>query len=141
LHYTHAFLEYDFIGAPVDSSRDLGKGYNGGLSLRSRSKCLEIVTEFDWQVERHGDHEIWNVDYEDQWFAKKMSETGAHLPDVETAKRFAVETIWSERPLGYHQPQVWWGESMEEVYAWCPEYRMCVMETFTDHDPEGFGRL
>ncbi|KAL5324865.1 hypothetical protein ACEPPN_005984 [Leptodophora sp. 'Broadleaf-Isolate-01'] len=79
------FLMYDFVGAPVDEARGLGMGYNGGLSIRNRTKCLEIVQNYDWQVERHGDHSAGNVDYEDQWFSKKMREMpgGSNLPTPE----------------------------------------------------------
>ena len=141
------FLQYDFIGAPVDEERGLGMGYNGGLSLRNRTKCLEIVNTYSWQTERHGDHSQGNVDYEDQWFSKKMRELpagldgrpGANLPSLEVAMRFSVETMWYDKPLGYHQPNVWQSAHMDEVYSWCPEYRMCTKETFTNHDTENFG--
>lgn len=133
------FLEYDFVGAPVDEARGLGMGYNGGLSIRNRTKCLEIVTTYDWQVERHGDHSEGNVDYEDQWFSKKMREVRANLPTTEVAMKFSVETMWYDKPLGYHQPNVWQKDRMEEIYKWCPEYRMCTLETFTDHNTENFG--
>ena len=141
------FLQYDFVGAPVDEERGLGMGYNGGLSLRNRTKCLEIVNKYSWQTERHGDHSQGNVDYEDQWFSKKMRELpagpdgrpGANLPSTEVAMRFSVETMWHDKPLGYHQPNVWQAAHMEEVYKWCPEYRMCTKETFTNHDTENFG--
>ena len=138
------FLQYDFVGAPVDSARGLGMGYNGGLSIRNRSLLLEITQSNDWQVERHGDHSQGNVDYEDQWFSKKLRELppkpdgspGANLPSPETAMRFSVETMWFDRPLGYHQPNVWQADHMSEIYRWCPEYRLCTLETFTDHNPE-----
>jgi hypothetical protein len=140
------FFQYDFVGAPVDEERGLGMGYNGGLSLRSRSKMLEITNTYDWQTERHGDHSQGNVDYEDQWFSKKLRELppgpdgspGANLPSTEVAKKFSVETMWYDRPLGYHQPNVWQAAHMDEVYSWCPEYRMCTKETFTDHNTENF---
>jgi hypothetical protein len=40
------FLQYDFVGAPVRDG--LGLGYNGGLSIRNRTMCLDIVNNFDW---------------------------------------------------------------------------------------------
>ncbi|KAG9233140.1 hypothetical protein BJ875DRAFT_464991 [Amylocarpus encephaloides] len=133
------FLEYDFVGAPIRG--DLGKGYNGGLSIRNRTMCLEITSNYDWQVERHGDHSEGNVDYEDQWFCKKIREfPGSHLPDPDVAMKFSVETIWYEKPLGYHQPNMWQGDHMAEIYNWCPEYRMCTTETFTDHNTEDFSQ-
>ncbi|CAG8980980.1 hypothetical protein HYALB_00011089 [Hymenoscyphus albidus] len=109
------FLEYDFVGAPVREG--LGMGYNGGLSIRNRTMCLDIVNNFDWQVERHGDHSNGNADYEDQWFCKKMREyLGAKIPEPDIAMKFSVETIWYEKPLGFHQPNVWQAEKMEEIY-------------------------
>jgi hypothetical protein len=136
------FLQYDFVGAPVDSERGLGMGYNGGLSIRNRSMCLDIVQTHDWQEERHGDHSQGNIDYEDQWFAKKMRELpsrpdgspGANLPTTDVAMRFSVETMWHERPLGFHQATVWQPGKMDEILAWCPEYKMAMIETFTDHN-------
>jgi hypothetical protein len=141
------YLEWDFVGAPVDEARGLGMGFNGGLSLRNRQKFLEITQSYDWQVERHGDHSKGNIDYEDQWFSQKLRELpagadglpSANLPSVEVAQKFSVETMWFDKPLGYHQPNVWQKERMDDIYRWCPEYRMCTTETFTDHNTENFG--
>jgi len=138
------FLEYDFVGAPIDSERGLGMGYNGGLSIRNRTLCLDIVNTHDWQEERHGDHSQGNIDCEDQWFAKKMRELlvrddgspRANLPSTDVVMSFAVETMWHEKPLGFHQANIWQTEKMEEVYKWCPEYKMCTVETFTDHNTD-----
>lgn len=45
------------------------------------------------------------------------------LPGEEVAKRFAVETIWTEEPLGLHQVERWHqGEHLESLTDWCPEY-------------------
>jgi hypothetical protein len=60
------FLQYDFIGAPVDEERGFGMGCNVGLSLRNRTKFPEISNTYSWQVERHGGHSQGNVNYEDQ---------------------------------------------------------------------------
>ncbi|KAI9733849.1 MAG: hypothetical protein M1818_007116 [Claussenomyces sp. TS43310] len=71
-------------------------------------------------------------DYEDQWFFKRMTELplqldgrpGANLPSEEIAKTFAVETVYHEQPLGYHQPGVFIADKISEIEAWCPEYRL-----------------
>lgn len=84
------FLEYDFVGAPVSSK--YGSGYNGGLSLRNRSRILESIETVKWD----GDHE-------DQWFFKQLKTVGANLPTEEIASEFAVETIYAIFPLGLHQ--------------------------------------
>ena len=134
------FLEWDFIGAPI--SPGLGRGYNGGLSLRKRATMLEVLDRWNWNDTRG---------FEDQWFftkieeliaAEKKKETWRHgeeidgkapvgpkkreryrLPGEEVAKRFAVETIWTEEPLGLHQVERWHqGEHLESLTDWCPEY-------------------
>jgi hypothetical protein len=129
------FLEYDFIGAPVREG--LGAGYNGGLSIRNVPLILEIVNKESWsedRKEKNGKYKDGpNVDYEDQWFYAKMSERNAHFPTQEVASQFAVETIWAEKPLGYHQANVWQAGSMDDILKWCPEYKMCTSETYTSH--------
>lgn len=52
------FLEYDLIGAPI--SEKFGQGYNGGLSMRSRSIILRVLDEWKYSENPHP--------AEDQWF-------------------------------------------------------------------------
>ena len=55
------YFEYDFVGAPIASH--LGKGYNGGLSLRKRSSIMRVLQESNWEeTKKEGDR------FEDQWF-------------------------------------------------------------------------
>ncbi|CZR64898.1 uncharacterized protein PAC_14798 [Phialocephala subalpina] len=128
------FLEYDFVGAPIDPA--YGEGYNGGLSLRNRSMVLDIISESNWSKEFDlaDDKQQPSVEFEDQWFYKKMKElpnrgkSAARLPSLEVAKTFSVESIWYGKPLGYHQVQRWqWGR-MDEVERWCPEYKIATSE-------------
>ncbi|KAK4672274.1 hypothetical protein QC763_101660 [Podospora pseudopauciseta] len=117
------FVKWDYVGAPINST--YGEGYNGGLSIRNPRLFLEVVREGNY-----------TRGFEDQWFYKKLKERRAQgdyrvrLPGVEEAKRFAVETLWGDRPLGYHQPQRWWkgkaGERMGEIEEWCPEVGMLI---------------
>lgn len=55
------FLEWDFIGAPIDPA--YGHGYNGGLSLRRRSSTLRILERFIWEESRGV--------FEDQWYYER----------------------------------------------------------------------
>jgi hypothetical protein len=41
------FFEYDLIGAPI--APQWGRGYNGGLSLRSRKTTLRVLDEWEWK--------------------------------------------------------------------------------------------
>jgi hypothetical protein len=59
------FFQYDMIGAPI--AKDLGKGYNGGLSLRKRSTMLRVLDNWDWEkTKKEGDR------FEDQWFYNRF---------------------------------------------------------------------
>ncbi|KAJ9132288.1 hypothetical protein NKR19_g9359 [Coniochaeta hoffmannii] len=118
------FFEYDFIGAPIPA--ELGRGYNGGLSLRNPRLFLDVAREEDFV----GDGD----EFEDQWFYRKLRERRGReggegkaevvLPTEHVARTFSVEGIWYDRPLGYHQPQRWQAERMGQIEAWCPEVGM-----------------
>ncbi|KAI4240491.1 MAG: hypothetical protein L6R40_005083 [Gallowayella cf. fulva] len=117
------FLEYDFIGAPIKVPD--GVNYNGGLCLRNREKILEVLQHF---TRPH------NGNFEDQWFAQKLrelpkkpnGEPGAHLPTLEVASEFSVETIWKDKPFGMHQISRWHSEKLAELKSWCPEYQLAI---------------
>ncbi|KAG9240111.1 hypothetical protein BJ878DRAFT_401733, partial [Calycina marina] len=149
------FLKFDFVGAPIRPGMGYGdEGMNGGLSLRKRSLILEIVNKWNWKEERKVavDAMYPPVAYEDQWFYRKMTlmnieaindhadeedgegrewitwEPRVKLPTPEEAMRFSVETMWYERPLGYHQVAHWHLERKKEIDQWCPEHRMATMD-------------
>ena len=86
------FLEYDYVGASWRKPKENQWVGNGGLSLRTVSKMIEIcennpVTE-----------QIW----EDIYFMKHMK--GVGVADIETAMRFSMEDVFSPNPLGVHNP-------------------------------------
>lgn len=86
------FLEYDYVGAPWRKPKENQWVGNGGLSLRTVKKMLEIcknnrVTE-----------QIW----EDIYFVKHMK--GEGVADIETAMKFSMEDVFSPNPLGVHNP-------------------------------------
>lgn len=128
------FLQYDFIGAPIAS--EYGEGYNGGLSLRNRSMVLDIIQDSDWKKEFDSaeNKEQQNVEFEDQWLYTKMKglpergKPAARLPSQEVAQTFAVETVWYDKPLGYHQVQRWQADKIDQVDRWCPEHKMATSE-------------
>lgn len=143
------FLQYDFVGAPIDvpveGNAGHGEGYNGGLSLRNRSMILDIVKRYSWKGEK-AEGKIFQegcvtkapcLKFEDQWFYHKMKEIpGAHLPSKEVASTFAVETVWYDTPLGYHQVERWNSDRMDQVARWCPEYKMANADLVLRQDQE-----
>jgi hypothetical protein len=89
------FLHYDFIGAPWS----VGGCCNGGFSIRSRTKILQML-ESD-QV-RFPLHEI----NEDGWFTSNLPRFGGIIAPIPVAKTFSVETIYHPRPFAVHKPNI-----------------------------------
>ncbi|KAK8080350.1 hypothetical protein PG997_008168 [Apiospora hydei] len=116
MYTVEAFFEYDFVGAPIDPK--YGAGYNGGLSLRNPKLFASITREADFGQS--------GQEFEDQWFYAEALERGPVLPTQLAAREFAVETIYQERALGYHQPERWQHDKMEEIREWGPEVGMLV---------------
>lgn len=85
------FIEYDFIGAPC-GTLDEQFVVNGGLSLRSRRLMVDCTSHF-----RRPDGMP-----EDVFFTAVLRKLGARMPDVPTAARFAVESLYTEHPVGVH---------------------------------------
>lgn len=88
-HLINEFLEYDYVGAPWK----YGKGGNGGLSLRKKSKMLEIIDK----VNIHNEEEN-----EDRFFSQQ-NQVCYHSPDYYKAQYFSVETVFNETPFGVHK--------------------------------------
>ena len=64
------YFAYDFVGAPI--AKGLGKGYNGGLSLRKRSTILNILEKWDWKkTKKEGSR------FEDQWYFNRYGSSEA----------------------------------------------------------------
>jgi len=67
------FFAYDLVGAPI--RKGLGKGYNGGLSLRKRSTILRVLEGWDWETTKtDGDR------FEDQWYYNRFVSPPFSLP-------------------------------------------------------------
>jgi hypothetical protein len=123
------FLQYDFVGAPIDLTLGHGdEGMNGGLSLRNRALMLEIILRYSWKEEvAKADEPVSpQVLYEDQWFFHKLRDMGARIPNQDEASRFSVETMWYENPVGYHQIGKWNMDRVESIDLYCPEHRLAT---------------
>ena len=100
-------------------------GGNGGLSLRRVSKILEVL---HFQKPYRGEF------YEDQWMAARVGLLpGAKMAAPEIERDFAVESLWSERPMGYHlnpaglNGEVWDDhERRKSIYGYCPEIKIIL---------------
>lgn len=83
----YEFMDYDYVGAP--NPEWVG---NGGLSLRKKSKMLEIINNHSRSPEEN----------EDVFFTK--IDNNLNIPNVDTANRFSNEKIYSENSFGVHKP-------------------------------------
>ena len=103
-------------------------GGNGGLSLRRVSKVLEVL-QFQTRLD--------NTFSEDQWMASRVGLVpGANMAPPAVEREFAVEDIWTERPMGYHiNPTVGPGNSQDVwddpakrqmIYDYCPEIKIIL---------------
>lgn len=130
------FLEWDWIGAPW--SKTATHGGNGGLSLRKVSKILEVLKQ---QKRQDGDGAL-----EDLWLSERIfSLTGSKMPNANISKTFSVESVWDDRPLGYHvgwlgvhHEQIWDDQSqVDHIMGYCPEVKMILGMQLGGDKPAG----
>ena len=86
------FLMYDYVGAPWRKPKENQYVGNGGLSLRTKKVMRNISSKYDVH------EQIW----EDIYFIKHLK--GENVADIETAKKFSMEDVYSDNPLGVHNP-------------------------------------
>ena len=91
------FLGYDFVGAPFGRF-DEQYSANGGLSLRTRDVMRECLDRFPPPP----------GEPEDRYFTEAVRQIGGAVPDLETATRFAVETVYTAHPVGVHGTNQYW---------------------------------
>lgn len=93
------YLQYDFIGAPlyhIDFPC-----MNGGLSLRSKSKMLEVIAMNPYS----------GFINEDMYFCICLREmVNKNMPTKEVAQSFSVETIFGLGSFGVHAIYKWFTE-------------------------------
>ena len=115
------------------SIRTLGDklGGGGGLSLRRVSRIKQVLNFQSRQDDG---------DPEDRWFVGRIGTLpGARMPPPEVEKRFSVQGVWHEKPMGYHvgangenlHRGVWDNEEQrKKIYEYCPEIKMVLNMKF-----------
>lgn len=88
-HLINKFIKYDYVGAPILKMELVG---NGGLSLRRKSKMLEIINTCEYKNEN-----------EDVYFSRACHKNNVNKPDYEESKEFSVETIYHPNSFGVHK--------------------------------------
>jgi len=84
------FIKYDYSGAPWIRANMVG---NGGLSLRRKSKMLEIIKNCEYKNEP-----------EDVYFSKGCKNIIINKPYYKDAMKFSVEAMYNNISFGIHKP-------------------------------------
>lgn len=109
----HEFLDYDFIGAPFPKNSDNTPNSvgNGGLSLRSKSKMIEIIkkispTDCNYNTSTLEYMKFVNLEFppEDVYFSKCMQEYVIGIvANWDIAYNFSSESLFNPDSLGGHK--------------------------------------
>jgi hypothetical protein len=111
---------YDWIGAPWNLDVP---GGNGGLSLRHVPPIVKLLED----TERPPRFRQW----EDSWLCENLKNAAPAAEEV----NFSVESIYSERPLGYHlrgsgqllDPLIWANKTRKrQILEYCPEAKILL---------------
>ena len=106
--YIYKFIEYDYVGAPWKD----GRVGNGGLSLRKKSKMLEILNVCN--------NSIVLGSNEDLFFSNPCNNTIKYSkPTFEQAKEFSIEHVLNDKSFGLHQAYLF--QDINSICKWCPE--------------------
>ena len=120
-HRVTDFLQYDYVGAPWDLSFfTADKQYrvgNGGFSLRTRSKLLELLALIPYDRKLP----------EDVWYAQNLRHVNGSIPSIEIAQKFAVESMFYERPVGIHRFP-WHCKFRADLARTCPESMLVMLD-------------
>lgn len=106
------FLEYDYVGAPWKTEQDdnsYGVG-NGGFSLRSKSKMIEVIEKIKPEKLFIGEFTKAYMNYtdsyilpEDVYFSKSLIDYNiGKVATREIASKFSQECLKSDNPIGGH---------------------------------------
>jgi hypothetical protein len=106
------FLEYDYVGAPWKGSNKLG---NGGLSLRKKTKMLEILEKCPLDMTLP----------EDLYYSSGCDDIKISKPSVKKAKEFSVETMaYNKGSFGIHKSWAFLeSKDYEKLVNICPELK------------------
>jgi glycosyltransferase involved in cell wall biosynthesis len=102
-HYLDRFISYDYVGAPW---KDHNVG-NGGISIRKKSKMLEIMKKVPFKMGMYEDKYfslVLNEWCSEEDVQKWTNEIKLKKPTFELAKTFAIETVFHNDFFAVHKP-------------------------------------
>ena len=123
------FMEYDYVGAPWNNE---GVG-NGGLSLRRKSKMLEILNYLDEKNILNENGTIINEDIifsnSEEIFLLPIINKNIKLnkPSFEESKFFSVEMIYNNMSFGIHKPWLYLSdEELNKLKDYIPDLNILM---------------
>lgn len=111
------FMKYDYVGAPWPKTLDIlgkmGVG-NGGLSLRKKSKMVELL-QYKERGIVNNDGLYGKYVAEDQFFCGYyVPEVNVYKPTYIKAREFSVEAEYYDSPFGIHK--CWYFLKNSKIY-------------------------
>jgi hypothetical protein len=114
----YKFLQYDYVGAPWckenTNNPGCGKVGNGGLSLRRKTKMLEVISKVPYKINYH----------EDTYFCVNNTIVPLNMPSWEEAQLFSMETVYSAKCFGLHK--AWQFQNISKVEQQFPGFSELV---------------
>jgi len=120
------FIKYDYVGAPWPKSMGIlgkmGVG-NGGLSLRKKSKMMELLKYKNKAIfpNKYGKYIA-----EDQFFCGYyVKEVEIFKPTFIKAMEFSVEAVYADAPFGVHKIWSWLNpRDIKKLYNKYPDIKI-----------------
>jgi hypothetical protein len=118
------FMDYDYVGAPWINKK-IG---NGGLSLRKKSKMLEIIDNCEYD----------NYINEDEYFSGSCNKVFLKKSSYLEAKQFSIETGMNNKSFGIHK--AWLFQDNNILNNQCNNYSKLVelnrsdLENYINYD-------
>lgn len=102
-HGINDYLNYDYVGAPWPHNSPTVIG-NGGFSLRKKSFMKKVFKEYNInQAPFYMKHDFLEQVPEDVYFSYGVTYLNGKVPSLDDAKKFSVESIYYDNPIGMHQ--------------------------------------
>jgi len=105
-HKINKFIKYDYVGAPWVPTINGGGVGNGGLSLRRKSKMLELLKYKDLGIDNGKYNNLYGKYIaEDAFFNGQTTKNYVKIykPNIKKASEFSVEGIYNSSPFGIHK--------------------------------------
>ncbi len=124
--YIYKFMKYDYVGAPWNYGNFIEVG-NGGLSLRRKSKMIDVINKCQSTVKNIDLLSNMNTTNEDVFFSLGCDKAQVYTPTLNEAKEFSVEQIYNPNSFGVHKAYANLNKKdMEKLKKTCPQFTKVI---------------